>query len=129
MANKILMDTSVLVRLQKGDEETREKYVQNAYLMEISRISAIEFVQGARNKKEQAKNKEFLRYIPINEITEEISALTQELIEKYSLKAGLGLVDAIIAATAAEKRMGVWTYDTKHFGPVEEIELWENEIL
>lgn len=56
-----------------------------------------------------------MHYFDIVEIDSEISKLSTQFIEKYSLSYGLQIPDAIIGATAVIHQIPLYTYNTKDF--------------
>jgi predicted nucleic acid-binding protein len=58
-------------------------------------------------------------------ITPAISARTGDLLEALTLSHGLGMGDALIAATALEHGLAVLTGNTKHFSAVDGLRLEE----
>lgn len=84
---------------------------------EASLVTVLELVQGMRNKHELAGLKPTLArlniaIIPLNEW---IGQCAFELMERHSLKDGLELADALIAATALDAGQPFATANEKHF--------------
>lgn len=123
MANKILVDTSILIDLQKGQPNTIKKFDKLKEKVIISRITACEFIYGAKNKKEKKVNMQFIDHLKIVEVNETISEYTYSLLDKHGLATKLGIADAIIAATAIVKDLPLWTLNKKHFLKIKELEL------
>ena len=124
MVNKILADTSILIDLQKGEEQTIkpfEKYKDN---ISISRITACEFIYGSKNSKEKKINKDFLEALDTIEINEKISEYTYSLLDKYGLGMKFGISDALIASTAIVENLQFWTLNTRHFKRIKELKLF-----
>ncbi|MBD3366384.1 PIN domain-containing protein [candidate division WWE3 bacterium] len=123
MENRILADTSVLIALQRRDPQAVSFFRKHIYKIDISRISACEFIYGSRNKGEKNINKDFLEWMYIIEIDENISERAFEIIDEYGLKVKMGVSDALIAATALEENMKLWTLNQKHFKEIKNVEL------
>jgi tRNA(fMet)-specific endonuclease VapC len=124
MTNKILVDTSIVISGQNNQVFLMKiKSLQDSLV--ISRITACEMIFGSRNKKEKEKNLTLVHFLPNIDVTEEISSKAYDLIDKYGLRVKLGIADALIAATAIEKQIPLWTLNTKHFKMIEELELFE----
>ena len=124
MVNKILADTSILIDLQKGEEQTIkpfEKYKDN---ISISRITACEFIYGSKNSKEKKINKDFLEALDTIEINEKISEYTYSLLDKYGLGMKFGISDALIASTSIIENLQFWTLNTRHFKRIKELKLF-----
>ncbi|AHB40192.1 TPA: type II toxin-antitoxin system VapC family toxin [candidate division WWE3 bacterium] len=124
MAIKTLIDTSVLIEMQKHNSKVVSTFHKQIDSVQISRIAACEIVLGSRDRKERRINLNFIDSMDIVEINKEISLLAFNLIIKYGLKTRLGIADALIAATAIINKNLLWTMDTKHFTPVKELNLF-----
>ena len=127
MANKILVDTSILIGLQRNDQETVRIFYKLADYIQISRISACELVFGSRNKKEKKINKNFLSNFPIIEIDTYISQYAYILLDKYGLENKFGIADSLIAGTAIVNNYTLWTNNIRHFRIIKELSLYEIE--
>ncbi|MBI5822763.1 MAG: type II toxin-antitoxin system VapC family toxin [Chloroflexi bacterium] len=66
----------------------------------ISAITQMELIVGCRNKTELRKMEQFLQRFQVYPVTEQISSLATDLLEKYRLSHGLLIPDALIASTA-----------------------------
>jgi predicted nucleic acid-binding protein len=121
--NKICLDTSILIELQKGSKKIIDELKQIEDSAAISRITACEFIYGARNKHEKKVNKEFLTGLHIFEVTEEVSKYTYTLLDKYGLGTKLSVADALIAATSVINKLPLWTLNKKHFSEIKELKL------
>lgn len=120
----ILLDTSVLIDAQR-DQKTFQELEKLQDNIRISRITACELIYGSRNQKEKKQNLSIIRFFPLIEIDEKISERAFTIIHKYGLKARFGVADALIAATAVENNLPLWTLNRKHFRMIEELRLFE----
>ena len=89
----------------------------------ISSIVNLEFKAGALNKRELKKINRILSEIKLLNTDQSILDLSDFLIEKYALSHGMGIYDAIIAATCLVYDLPLWTYNKKDFRFIEELEL------
>ena len=128
MADKILADTSILIDLQKGEDNTILTFDKIKELACISRITACEFIYGSTSKKEKHVNKDFIERLEIIDISEEISKYAYFLLDKYNLGIKFGISDAIIAATAITRGYMLWTRNLKHFKRIKELKLFQEDI-
>jgi hypothetical protein len=85
----------------------------------------MELIQGAKSSTELRAIRRFFPQngflvLPINE---SISHLALTLIEEHSLRHGLQLADALIAATARETVSILATGNVRHFRPIPRLEL------
>ncbi len=123
-ANLVICDTNIFIHWFKNDTQTIEKLnVIGISNIVISSITKMELLLGTANNKElQAMNKTIKKY-PIFQIKEDVSLLAEELINKYHLSHNLQIPDAIIGATAIVYKIPLFTYNTKDFRFMPNIEL------
>jgi tRNA(fMet)-specific endonuclease VapC len=120
----ILCDTNILIEVYKGNEKViRELVKMGQQNIAISDVTSAELLFGARNKEELKilkKDLEKLTCIPINS---QISNLSVQLVEKYSLSHKLTLPDALIAATAIVYGIELFTLNLKDFKFIKQVKL------
>jgi len=110
---KYLVDTTVLIdHLRNKPEATC--FLEKEGLL-ISAVTAAELLQGARNKKEQKEIEALVKQFDISWISSSVSQLAIKLLSKHFLKFNLLFLDALIAATALEKKVVLVTDNIKHF--------------
>jgi predicted nucleic acid-binding protein len=88
-------------------------------------VSLMELIQGAKSLTELKAIRRFFpaygfQVFPINQ---SISHLALTLMEEHSLRNGLQLADALIAATAREMASVLATGNVRHFRPIPRLEL------
>ena len=95
----------------------------------ISAITYLEFLQGMRSRAELTtvqkslalRNTERLPVTP--PVTPPITGRAVVLMERLSRSHGLGMGDALIAATALEHGLPLLTGNLKHFGPIDGLQI------
>jgi len=94
-------------------------------LVFLSIITAIEMIQGNKNNLE--RNKILKQIEPFNNISlsDDICAVTKNLIIKYSASHGLMMGDAFIAATALFLDIQLFTFNNKDFRFITNLKLYE----
>jgi predicted nucleic acid-binding protein len=85
----------------------------------------MELLQGAQSRSESRTVKSFLadmrfRTLPLSENTGHRASI---YMEEYGLSAGLGVADALIAATAVDANEQLLTGNDRHYKPIKELEL------
>lgn len=83
--------------------------------IQISIVSAMELVAGCRNKSEMRELQEFLEKITFLPVTATSSRIAYQLMESFYHSHGLHLPDALIAATALEYDLTLYTRNMRHF--------------
>ena len=118
----MLIDTDVLIWYMRGNQKAF-KAVEALDGFRISMVTYIELVQGLRNKVEMNTLKNFLqaKSIPIQHVTDGISATAMFLVEQHHFGHSLELVDALIAATALDHGLPLFTANARHYQPVKNL--------
>ena len=120
----MIFDTDILVwALRRNRKAT--SLIDDTDDPRLSVVSYLELLQGARDSAEVRAIKNYLtdigfRTIPLSENIGHRAAMYRE---EYALRAGLGVVDALIAATASETNMPLATGNRKHFRPIHELDI------
>ncbi|MEQ8880642.1 MAG: type II toxin-antitoxin system VapC family toxin [Cyclobacteriaceae bacterium] len=128
MAQKkiVLCDTNILIELAKNNQEIiKELEAIGQENIAISAITAGEMIFGALNKAELSKIKKSLNSVSIIQVNEAISEIALELQENYSLSHNLTIPDALIAATALEEGVELFTLNQKDFKFISQIKLYQ----
>ncbi|MFM2047646.1 MAG: hypothetical protein RI955_192 [Bacteroidota bacterium] len=114
--SKIICDTNILIHLTKGNIETIKaiQEIGEANVV-LTSITVMELTRGMKNKKELQQLHKKINNINVLHFDEAISFLAMNLISKFHLSHGLEIPDAIIAATAMNYNIPLFTYNTKDF--------------
>jgi len=120
----MLFDTDVLIWFFRGDEKAA-RLIDGAPDRQVSVVSYMELLQGARDKREAHAIKSFLadfafQMVPL---TENIGHRASIYMEEHGLKSGMGLADALLAATAMESRLTLCTANQKHYKAIRDLDL------
>jgi len=118
----VIFDTDVLIWALRGNEKAAQAIDADASRV-VSIVSCMELFQGARDKKELAAIRRFLLDFETLPLSENISYRAGIYMEEYSLKAGLQLADALIAATAVERGETLFSGNAKHYMTISELTL------
>lgn len=126
MATRVefLCDTSVLIDYLRGEHTVREIIsYDNFSRMSMSSVTLMELLVGAFNKREVKKIKSVFQKVHIIQVNEAISAKAVALIEEYSKSHNLLIPDALIAATAIESDLPLYTRNGSDFRFIPQLEL------
>ena len=122
----ILCDTDIFIEALKNNPQTVNTIrIIGFENIALSVITLMELYFGALNKKELAFIKKRLIKLEIIRISDEISEVALELIEKYSKSHKLHIPDALIAATAICHKFELLTYNIKDFIYIDGIRLYQ----
>ena len=120
----ILCDTNILIEVYKNNSKIiaiLEKAGQEN--VAVSHVTASELVFGALNKKELSLICSDLKKIIVLPVTDAISQSAFDLMVKFSLSHRLALPDALIAATALDYDIKLYTLNLKDFRYIPGIKL------
>ncbi len=115
-----LIDTDILIDSGRGLADA-QRFVSDQYragAIRISIISAMELIRGCRNTRELRQVQTLLSEMTILPVSTAASETAYRLVEALYLSHGLAVPDALIAATAIEHRLAVYTRNTRHFEPI-----------
>jgi len=120
----MLLDTDILIWVLRGNTKAA-RLVDNTELRLISAVTYMELVQGARNRQELRSIKDFLSDLgfEVVPLSENIGHRAAIYVEEYGLAEGLGLADALIAATAVERNLTLCTGNRKHYKAIKDLEI------
>jgi predicted nucleic acid-binding protein len=112
-----LIDTDILIDASKGiaDGIAFLTHQQSVSGLQISMISAMELIAGCRNRTELASTHQFLQRFTVWPVSANISRTALQLMESFFLSHGLVIPDALIAATALEYGLSLYTRNSRHF--------------
>lgn len=114
MKKMILIDTDVVVDFLRGYDEAVAYLKGLSGEVALSSISVAELYAGVRDD-EREKLDEFISLFPVLPITSEIAKNGGLLKRDYHRSHGVGLADALMAATAIEQKAELKTLNTKHY--------------
>jgi len=121
----IFLDTNILIDYYRGQETIREQLHQIGFSeLGISVITPMELYYGARNKQELLRLKHSLTSLHIFYLTTSISQRALHLIELFAKSHTLQIPDALIAATAIDHDLPLFTLNTKDFQFIPDITLY-----
>lgn len=118
----MVFDTGVLIWVLRGNEKA-VALVEADGGRAVSVVTSMELLQGARDKREMAEIRRFLAGFEVIPVSEEMSYRALLYMEQYALKKGLSPLDALIGAAAIERQKVLCSGNTKHYGPIEGLEL------
>jgi predicted nucleic acid-binding protein len=116
-----LVDTDVLIDISRGNRHAADFVDALPGDIFIGRISAMELIVGARNKRDQKVIEQFISLYSIKELSEAIGHEAHQRLKQYAKSHGLTLADALIAATAIANDLVLVSKNEKHFQPIKEL--------
>ncbi len=124
---KIVLDTNILIEILKGNQDVVKKLETPHYNYAISSISAMELYYGALNKTELFKLQKFISLFEVLALNASISQTATDLIFEYAKSHNLDIPDSLIAATAIENKLKLYTLNLKDFRYIQDLTLLAKE--
>ncbi len=125
MAGKIvLLDSSVVIDLQRGNPEVINKVYEFAQEnIFVTPIVIAEFYRGARDKHELAKCRKLIAKFKILTLNEDVVRTFTQFFDQFSLSHRPSIPDMLIAATAINYNISLYTLNKKDFHFIPSIQL------
>ena len=111
----ILVDTDVMIDCLRGHPEALAFLKSHANQIILSPIVIVELYAGARGDMELAEIDRFVKGSPEAPVTAEIARIAGLYRRDYGKSHGVGLGDAILAATAKSLGVELKTLNVKHY--------------
>ncbi len=115
MAGSILLDTDVLVDFLRGHKKAVAFVKVHSAQIILSSIVVAELYAGVKGDAEQAALEDFVSLFRVVPVSAEIAKAGGLYKRDYGRSYGVGLADAILAATAEAENAELKTLNTKHF--------------
>lgn len=113
--NSMLFDTDVLVDYFRGLSEA-DKLVRNSIdHMVLSAVVVAELFAGVRSSEEAESLDRFIQMFPSVDVTVEIARAAGRYRNHYGRSHGVGIADALIAASAESIDAELVTRNVRHF--------------
>ena len=125
MPRSILLDTDVLIDFLRGHDKAVSFVNANLDRIILSSIVVAELYAGARGGKgdaEQVVLENFLSLFRVVPISGDVAKLGGLYKRDYGRSHGVGLADAIVAATATLEGAELKTLNAKHYPMLQDIE-------
>jgi len=115
MAERLLLDTDVLVEYLRGRPEAIEYLEGLESDLFVSVVSVAELFSGVKGDEEERTLEQFLLAFTALPVTERAARLGGLYRRDFGPSHGTGLADALIAATAEENGTNLVTFNRRHF--------------
>ena len=115
MSGPILIDTDVLVDFLRGHRKAVTFVNARSGRIILSSIVVAELYAGVKGDAEQAVLEDFISVFRIVPVSAEIAKAGGLYKRDYGESHGVGLADAILAATADAEKAALKTLNTRHY--------------
>lgn len=119
----MILDSDVLIDILRQHPSAMAWFFSAPEPLYISGVAAMEVLTGARNRSEWQTAEIFLNPLKVVWLSESgfNTALTHIL--PLRLIQGIGVIDALIAATAVEYNLPLATFNTKHYKDISGLQI------
>lgn len=114
----LLLDTDVLIDIQRGHAPAVEWFASLAELPAVPGLVVMELIQDAENREQVDRARRLVAPLSIVWPGAPDCDLALAHSERYHLSHKLGLLDALIAACAIGLGASLCTFNLKHYGAV-----------
>jgi len=115
LLDPILLDTDVLVDFFRGHRKAVAFVNTHSARILLSSIAVAELYAGVRGEVEQAALEGFVSLFRVVPVTSEIAKAGGLYKRDFRKSHGIGLADALLAATAESENAELKTLNTKHY--------------
>jgi predicted nucleic acid-binding protein len=115
MPRPILLDTDVMVDFLRGHPKAVALVKAHADSIMLPAIVVAELYAGVKGDRELAALDDFVAFCRVAPVTREIARTGGMYKRDYAKSHGVGLADAIIAATATAEEAKLQTLNVKHY--------------
>lgn len=118
MQRPLLVDTDILIDYLRGHPAAARFVIEHADRMTISAMSVAELYAGVRGAAEDAERQDledFLALFPVVPVSADIARVGGLYRQAYGRSHGVGLADAVIAATADLSESVLKTLNVRHY--------------
>lgn len=115
MADSFLLDTDVLIDFLRGYDKAVDFVTANSHKIILSSIVVAELYAGVKGAAELTALDNFISLFTVIPVTSEIARVGGLFKRDYAKSHGVGLADAIIAATCKSENAALKTLNVKHY--------------
>ncbi len=112
---KLLFDTDVLIEYLRGSKDAKSYIDGIDEVIYMSAITVAELYAGVKTDKESERLEIFIKTFQVIKLNKSMAKMGGCYRSQYKSSHGIGLADALIAATAKEIDAQVVTFNVKHF--------------
>ena len=121
MTKLILLDTDVMIDFFRGYSKAVTFVNANSPRIILSAIVVAELYAGIKGKSEQTVIEKFISLFRVIPVTSEIAKIGGLYWRDYGKSHGIGLADAIIAATCDVEKAELKTLNMKHYPMIDSL--------
>ncbi len=121
----VIVDTDIIIKIFRGDKEKRDVLEPIQDELGIFIITAMELMSGAKSKKREFEISKTVKAYNLFDLTSNIGTRAFSIIKKYHLHHTVSIADALIAATAIENNLPLYTDNLNDYFFIKELQLYK----
>jgi predicted nucleic acid-binding protein len=121
VAARYLLDTDVLIEYLRGRQQAAEFLEGIKGELMISAITVAELVSGVHGSKEMEALDQFMLAFQVVPIDDRLARQGGLIRQQFHPSHGIGLADALIAATALDREAQLVTFNRRHYPMVQDV--------
>jgi predicted nucleic acid-binding protein len=115
MPDALMLDTDVLIDYLRDRAEAVEFLEERLELLLVSAVTVAELYAGVREGKERSALDQFVDAFEVVSVDDEIARRGGLYRRDFGPSHGIGLTDALIAASAEQRRVRLVSLNDRHF--------------
>lgn len=119
-----LVHTDLCIDLARGVPDAVAFFEAPPVAIRLSTATYLQLLALARTPEEQARVRRFVSAYPVLSLGPMASSRAVELVQEHALAAGLGPLDALIAATALAHEIPLVVRDPRPFANIADLEVF-----
>ncbi len=119
----ILLDTDVFIDYLRDFEPSVTFFKTHVSEICISEYSIMELFIGCSNKNEMKIIETFVNKFNVLNTPPQIVTNAANILRDHFLKDGIEIIDALIASTALDYNISLYSKNIKHFKPIKDLDL------
>ncbi len=123
--SRIIVDTDIVIKIFRGDKEKRDILEPIQDNLGLSVITAMELMNGATSKKREFEVSKTIKAYYLYNLNLNIGTKAFLIIKKYHIKHAISVADALIAATAIENKIPLYTDNLNDYSFITELQLFK----
>jgi predicted nucleic acid-binding protein len=119
----LVLDTDVMVDIQRGFAPALEWFRQLSEPPAITVITVLELLHGCRNLQEQETIGRVVARMPVLYLDEPACIRAVDYFRAFHLGHGLGVFDALIAAIVVTRGLTLCSFNEKHYRMIPDLQV------
>ncbi len=126
-STRVIVDTDIIIKIFRGDKDKKQILEPIQSELGISVITGMELLSGTKSRKREYEVSKTIKAYSLFPLTINIGLRAFQIIKKYHLHHSTSIADALIAATAIENDLQLYTDNLSDYSFISELRLFSND--